>query len=123
MTQLQRAVLVSQAGDQLQILPAGNACQQCPAPCRSVVAVPDDAAPANLVLSSGLLNRLALAFFGVPLLFIGLVLVCLDSLVASPGVLTLMVMAGAIFAGALGGRLAQRYLTDIVSALKSSGVG
>jgi len=120
MTQLKRSVLLAGTDDRLQILPADAACQRCPAPCRPVVAAPQQAVPADLSLSSGLLNRLALAFFGVPLLLIGSVIFVLDA--QGAGLLTPMVLvSGVVLACAVGGKLAQRHLADVVRAQKNAG--
>lgn len=119
MPELKRPVLLSKAGDQLQILPADAACARCPAPCRPVVTAPKDATPADLLLSSGLLNRLALAFFGVPLLIIGIVVFALDA-ISSQSITPVALLAGVAVACVLGGKLAQRYLNDVVGALKSA---
>ena len=119
MPELKRPVLLSKADDQLQILPADAACASCPAPCRPVATAPKDATPADLSLSSGLLNRLAMAFFGVPLLFIGCVIYVLDAL-SSQSFTPVALLGGVALACALGGKLAQRYLHPVARALKSS---
>ncbi len=119
MPELKRPVLFSKADDQLQILPADAACASCPAPCRPVVTAPKDATPGDLSLSSGLLNRLAVAFFGVPLLFIGCAIYVLDAL-SSQSFTPVALLGGVALACALGGKLAQRYSHDVISALKSS---
>ena len=119
MPELKRPVLLLKAGDQLQILSADAACASCPTPCRPVVTAPKDATPADLSLASGLLNRLAMAFFGVPLLFIGCVIYFLD--VLSSQSFTPVALLGAVaLACVLGGKLAQRYLHHVARALKSS---
>jgi len=117
MTQLKRPVLLSRTDDQLQILLADSACLSCPAPCRPVVAAPDDAIPADLLLPSNLLNRLALAFFGMPLLLIGIIIYSLDGLTGellSPIVL----VSGMVLACVVGGTLARRDVRNVVSELR-----
>ena len=117
MTQLKRPVLLSRTDDQLQILPADPACLSCPAPCRPVVAAPDDAIPADLLLPSNLLNRLALAFFGMPLLLIGIIIYSLDGLTGE--LLTpIVLVSGMVLACVVGGTLARRDVRNVVSELR-----
>jgi hypothetical protein len=65
------------------------------------------------------LNRLAVAFFAVPLLFIGCVIYVLDAL-SGQSFTPVALLGGVALACALGGKLAQRYLDQVVRALKSS---
>ena len=94
------------------------AAQRLAAQCRPR---PRNAVPGELALpSSMLLNRLAFAFFGVPLILLGGLIWSLGA-VAGDVAAPLMLIAGAIGACAIGGMVAKRTLPEVDRALKASG--
>ena len=121
MTDLRRPVLWSYEQDDLQLNPANGACSKCPSPCQVLAAPPSEAIVGEIIVSAGLLNRLALMLFGMPLLVLGALVWVLQRLPFEPygpGIL-LLGMAVAII---LGGILARRVLPEVDRALKASGM-
>ena len=121
MTELRRPVLWSYEQDSLQLNPANGECIKCPAPCHVLAAPPSEAIVGEIILSAGLLNRLALTLFGMPLLVLGTLVWVLQSLPFEPygpGILLLGMAAACI----LGGILARRVLPEVDHALKASGM-
>lgn len=121
MSHLRRPVLLISRHKQLQILPSDTACRSCPTPCHPVGAAPINAVAGEMVLSSGLLNRMALAVFGLPLLLIGGLIICLQFL-STQSAVPLALVLGIAMACALGGRIARKTLPELNHALKASGV-
>jgi len=76
--------------------------------------------PAELSLSAGLLNRLALVLFGLPLLLLGSVIAAVDGIANQP-LVPLAVFAGGAVALALGARLAKGYVPLVMNSLQRSG--
>ena len=121
MTELRRPVLWSYEQDSLQLNPTNGACTKCPSPCHVLAAPPSEAIVGEIVLSAGLLNRLALMLFGMPLLALGTLVWVLQRLPFEPygpGILLL----GMAVACILGGVLARRVLPEVDRALKASGM-
>ena len=122
MPELVRPVLFTAQHRQLQLLPIANAaCQECPTPCRAPVVAPEDAVYGEVSLSSRVLNRLAMAFFGMPLLLLG-VLIWVSQSLAGHALLPWMLLLGLLAACFIGGQLAKRTLPDVDRALKASAV-
>lgn len=121
MPELIRPVLLVAQGQPLQLFAADAACSGCATPCRSVSPAPANAVAGELALSSSVLNRLALAFFGVPLVMMGLLIWSLQA-VAGDSATPLIMLAGLLGACAVGGKLAKRILPEVERALKASGV-
>ena len=121
MTELRRPVLWFYEKDVLQLNLANGACSKCPSPCHVLAAPPSEAIVGEIVVSAGLLNRLALTLFGVPLLVLGALVWVLQRLPLEPygpGILLL----GMAVASILGGILARRVLPEVDRALKASGM-
>ena len=121
MTELRRPVLWSYEQDSLQLNPANGACTKCPSPCHALAAPSSEAIAGEIIVSAGLLNRLALTLFGIPLLVLGTLVWVLQRLPFepyAPGILFL----GMTVACALGGILARRVLPEVDRALKASGM-
>ena len=75
----------------------------------------------EIIVSAGLLNRLSLMLFGMPMLVLGTLVWVLQRLPIEPygpGILLL----GMAFACILGGSLARRVLPEVNRALKASGM-
>ncbi|MDC3123428.1 hypothetical protein OBB00_01725 [Gammaproteobacteria bacterium] len=121
MTELRRPVLWSYEQDSLQLNPANGACTQCPSPCHVLAAPSSEAIVGEIIVSAGLLNRLALTLFGMPMLVLGSLVWVLQRLPFEPygpGILLL----GMAVACILGGILARRVLPEVDRALKASGM-
>ncbi|MBL6707935.1 MAG: hypothetical protein ISP99_01275 [Pseudomonadales bacterium] len=121
MTELRRPVLWSYEQDSLQLNPAIGACTKCPSPCHVLAGPSSEANVGEIIVSAGLLNRLALTLFGVPLLVLGTLVWVLQRLSFQsygPGTLLL----GMAVACILGGILARRVLPEVDRALKASGM-
>ena len=121
MTELRRPVLWFYEQDGLQLNPANSACTKCPSPCHVLAAPSSEAIAGEIILSAGLLNRLALTLFGMPLLVLGTLVWVLQRLSFQsygPGILLL----GMAVACILGGILARRVLPEVYRALKASGM-
>ena len=121
MTDLRRPVLWSYEQDDLQLNPVNGACSKCPSPCYVLAAPPSEAIVGEIIVSAGLLNRLALTLFGMPLLVLGALVWVLQRLPFEPygpGILLL----GMAVASILGGILARRVLPEVDRALKASGM-
>jgi len=121
MTELRRPVLWFYEQDGLQLNPANGACTKCPSPCHVLAAPSSEAIAGEIILSAGLLNRLALTLFGMPLLVLGTLVWVLQRLSFQsygPGILLL----GMVVACILGGILARRVLPEVDRALKASGM-
>jgi len=121
MTELRRPVLWFYEQDGLQLNPANGACTKCPSPCHVLAAPSSEAIAGEIILSAGLLNRLALTLFGMPLLVLGTLIWVLQRLSFQsygPGILLL----GMAVACILGGILARRVLPEVDRALKASGM-
>lgn len=121
MTELRRPVLWFYEQDGLQLNPANGACTKCPSPCHVLAAPSSEAIAGEIILSAGLLNRLALTLFGMPLLVLGTLVWVLQRLSFQsygPGILLL----GMAVACILGGILARRVLPEVDRALKASGM-
>ena len=121
MTELRRPVLWSYEQDDLQLNPANGACSKCPSPCYVLAAPPSEAIVGEIIVSAGLLNRLALTLFGMPLLVLGALVWVLQRLPFGPygpGILLL----GMAVACTLGGILTRRVLPEVDRALKASGM-
>ena len=121
MTELIRPVLLVSQGQPLQLFAADSACSGCATPCRSIPPAPANAVSGELVLSSNVLNRLALAFFGVPLVLLGVLIWSLQA-VADDFAAPMILIAGLIGACMVGGYIAKRTLPEVDRALKASGV-
>ena len=121
MSELQRPVLFLAKDQQLQLAAAEPACQKCPAPCNAVNTVPAGAERGAITLSSGLLNRLALAFFGLPLLLIGALVTAVSNFNGHP-LTPVFLLLGVVMACTLGGKIARKSLPQLHRALKDSGV-
>ena len=72
-------------------------------------------------MPSNVLNRLALAFFGVPLVLLGVLIWSLQA-VADDSATPMILIAGLIGACLVGGKIAKRILPEVDRALKASGV-
>ncbi len=120
MPQLIRPILLSSQTHGVEILPADAACQSCPTPCRPVTPPPANAVAAELSLSAGLLNRLALVLFGLPLLLLGSLIAALDGIANQP-LVPLAVFGGGVAALTLGARLAKGFVPQVMNALQQSG--
>ena len=121
MTKLRRPVFWSYEQDSLQLNAANDACTKCPSPCHVLAAPPSEAIVGEIIVSAGLLNRLALTLFGMPLLVLGALVWVLQRLPFEPygpGILLL----GMAVACTLGGVLARRVLPEVDRALKASGM-
>ena len=121
MTELRRPVSWSYEQDSLQLNPANGACSKCPSPCHALAAPSSEAIAGEIIVSAGLLNRLALTLFGMPLLVLGALVWVLQRLPFEPygpGILLL----GMAVACILGGVLARRVLPEVDRALKASGM-
>lgn len=121
MPELIRPVLLVAQGQPLQLFAADSACSGCATPCRSMPSAPADAVSGELVLPSNVLNRLALAFFGVPLVLLGVLIWSLQA-VADDSATPMILIAGLIGACVVGGKIAKRILPEVDRALKASGV-
>ena len=124
MPELIRPVLLVAQGQPLQLFAADSACSGCATPCRSTPSAPSapaDAVSGELVLPSAVLNRLALAFFGVPLVLLGVLIWSLQA-VADDSATPMILIAGLIGACIVGGKIAKRILPEVDRALKASGV-
>ena len=121
MTELRRPVLWSYEQDSLQLNPANGACIQCPSPCHVPATPSSEAIAGEIIVCAGLLNRLSLALFGMPLLALGTLVWVLQRLPFEPygpGILLL----GMVVACILGSILARRVLPEVDRALKASGM-
>ena len=121
MTELRRPVLWSYEQDSLQVIPANDACIKCPSPCHVLAAPSSEAIVGEITVSAGLLNRLALTLFGLPLLVLGTLVWVLQRLPFQPywpGILLLGMVVACIFSGIL----ARRLLPGVDLALKASGM-
>ena len=121
MTELRRSVSWSYVQNSLQLNPANGACTKCPSPCHTLAAPSSEAIAGAIIVSAGLLNRLALTLFGMPLLVLGTLIWVLQRLPFepyAPGILLL----GMAVACILGGILARRVLPEVDRALKASGM-
>lgn len=121
MTELRRPVLWSYEQDSLQLNPANGACTKCPSPCHVLAAPSSEAIAGEIIVCAGLLNRLALTLFGMPLLVLGTLVWVLQRLPFEPygpGILLL----GMVVACILGSILARRVLPEVDRALKASGM-
>ena len=119
MTELRRPVLWSYEQDNLQLNPVNGACIKCPAPCHVLAAPPSEAIVGEIIVSAGLLNRLAFTLFGMPLLVLGTLVWVLQRLPFEPygpGILLL----GMAVACILSGILARRGLPEVDRALKAT---
>ena len=121
MPELIRPVLLVSQGQPLQLFAADSACSGCATPCRSMPPAPANALSGELVLPSNVLNRLALAFFGVPLVLLGVLIWSLQA-VADDFAAPMILIAGLIGACMVGGYIAKRTLPEVDRALKASGV-
>ena len=121
MTELRRPVSWSYEQDSLQLNPANGACSKCPSPCHALAAPSSEAIDGEIIVSAGLLNRLALTLFGMPLLVLGTLIWVLQRLPFepyAPGILLL----GMAVACTLCGTFARRVLPEVDRALKASGM-
>ena len=121
MPELIRPVLLVSQGQPLQLFAADSACSDCATPCRSMPSAPANAVSGELVLSSNVLNRLALALFGVPLVLLGALIWSLQA-VADHFATPMILIVGLIAACVVGGNVAKRILPEVDRALKASGV-
>jgi hypothetical protein len=121
MPELIRPVLLVSQGQPLQLFAADSACSGCATPCRSASPAPTNAVSGELVLQSSVLNRLALAFFGVPLVLLGALIWSLQA-VADDSATPMILIVGLIAACVVGGNVAKRILPEVDRALKASGV-
>ena len=121
MPELIRPVLWVSQDQHPRLFAADATCSGCATPCRSVSSAPANAVPGELTLPSSVLNRLAFAFFGVPLILLGGLIWLLEA-VASGVAASLMLVAGVIGACAIGAMVAKRTLPEVDRALKASGV-
>ena len=121
MPELIRPVLLVSQGQPLQLFAADSACSGCATPCRSMLSAPANAVSGELVLPSTVLNRLALAFFGVPLVLLGALIWSLQA-VADDSATPMILIVGLIAACVVGGNVAKRILPEVDRALKASGV-
>ena len=121
MTELRRPVLWSYEQDGLQLNPANGACTKCPSPCHVLAAPSSEAIAGEIILSAGLLNRLALTLFGMPLLVLGTLVWVLQRLPFEPYGPWILLLGMAV-ACILGGILARRVLPEVDRALKASGM-
>lgn len=121
MPELIRPVLWVSQDQHPRLFAADATCSGCATPCRSVPSAPANAVPGELTLPSSVLNRLAFAFFGVPLILLGGLIWSLEA-VASGVAAPLMLVAGVIGACAIGAMVAKRTLPEVDRALKASGV-
>jgi hypothetical protein len=121
MPELIRPVLLVSQGQPLQFFAADSACSGCATPCRSMPSAPANAVSGELVLPSSVLNRLALAFFGMPLVLLGALIWSLQA-VADESATPMILIVGLIAACVVGGNLAKRILPEVDRALKASGV-
>ena len=121
MSLLTRPVLVVSNQQRIKVLPAISACQSCPSPCHAAEDVPAEAVLSEITLPSDVLNRLALAFFGLPLAVLGVVIWLVQDL-SGHSTLPLVLLLALATACALGGVLAKKSLPEVERALKASGV-
>ncbi|NCF44968.1 MAG: hypothetical protein GWP70_09150 [Proteobacteria bacterium] len=121
MSDLQRPVLFLAKDQQLQLVAAEPACQKCPAPCHVVATVSAGAKHGSITVSSGLLNRITLAIFGLPLLLIGALVGALSNFNDHP-LMPVFMLLGVVMACALGGKIARKSLPQLHRALKDSGL-
>ena len=121
MPELIRPVLWVSQDQHPRLFAADATCSGCATPCRSVPSAPANAVSGELTLPSSVLNRLAFAFFGVPLILLGGLIWSLEA-VASGVAAPLMLVAGVIGACAIGAMVAKRTLPEVDRALKASGV-
>ena len=121
MPELIRPVLWVSQDQHPRLFATDATCSGCATPCRSVPSAPANAVPGELTLPSSVLNRLAFAFFGVPLILLGGLIWSLEA-VASGVAAPLMLVAGVIGACAIGAMVAKRTLPEVDRALKASGV-
>jgi len=119
MSELIRPVLLVSQDQRLQLFAADSACSGCVSPCSSVTPAPAGAVPAELSLPSSVLNRLVLAFFGIPLVLLGTLIWALQAATENP-LMPMIVFLGVLGGCATGGAIAKRMLPEVERALKAS---
>lgn len=119
MSELIRPVLWVSQDQRLQLFAADSACSGCASPCRSMTPAPASAVPAELSLPSSVLNRLVLAFFGIPLVLLGALIWSLETATENP-LMPVIVFVGVLGGCAAGGAIAKRMLPEVERALKAS---